>query len=299
MDTPMEINALKAFVAVAESQSFSLAAERLFITQPAVSKRIRGLEEELGQPLFDRVGRRVRLTEAGELLLPRARQLLRELDEIRASIANLDAAVSGHLPMATSHHIGLHRLPPVLGRFVRTFPAVELDIRFMDSESACRQVADWRLDLAVVTLSDWAREQLVAIEIWPDPLLVTVERNHPLAQLESPALEDLLAHPAVLPDRGTWTRDLVEQAIARAGGRLRVAMSTNYLETLAMLVSVGFGWSLLPEALARRDGFVVLEIEALRLSRSLGVVHHPERSLPRAARAMLETLQQEQTKRTG
>ncbi len=299
MDTPMEINALKAFVAVAESQSFSLAAERLFITQPAVSKRIRGLEEELGQPLFDRVGRRVRLTEAGELLLPRARQLLRELDEIRASIANLDAAVSGHLPMATSHHIGLHRLPPVLGRFVRTFPAVELDIRFMDSESACRRVADWRLDLAVVTLSDWAREQLVAIEIWPDPLLVTVERNHPLAQLESPALEDLLAHPAVLPDRGTWTRDLVEQAIARAGGRLRVAMSTNYLETLAMLVSVGFGWSLLPEALARRDGFVVLEIEALRLSRSLGVVHHPERSLPRAARAMLETLQQEQTKRTG
>ncbi len=286
----MEINALKAFVAVAETRSFSLAAERLFITQPAVSKRIGGLEEELGAPLFDRVGRRVRPTEAGELLLPRARQLLQELEDMRQSIASLGDSVSGRLPMATSHHIGLHRLPPALREFVRRYPAVELDIRFMESESACRRVHDWRLDLAVVTLSDWAREHLTTIELWRDPLFVTIHRDHPLARLNPATLDDLLKHPAVLPDKGTWTRDLVEQAIARAGGELHVTMSTNYLETLAMLVSIGVGWSLLPDSLARRDGFVVLDIAALELSRSLGVVHHPDRSLPRAATAMLAML---------
>ncbi|HFE48063.1 MAG TPA: LysR family transcriptional regulator [Chromatiaceae bacterium] len=286
----MEINALKAFVAVAETQSFSLAAERLFITQPAVSKRVGGMEEELGTPLFDRAGRRVRLTEAGELLLPRARQLLKELEDMRQSIASLGDAVGGRLPMATSHHIGLHRLPPALRGFVRRYPAVELDIQFMESESACRQVHDWRLDLAVVTLSDWAREHLIAVELWNDPLFVSVHRDHPLARLTSATLDDLLEHPAVLPDKGTWTRDLVERAIVRAGGKLHVSMSTNYLETLAMLVSIGVGWSLLPESLARRAEFVVLHIDALKLSRSLGVVHHPDRSLPRAARAMLEIL---------
>ncbi|MEQ9508335.1 MAG: LysR family transcriptional regulator, partial [Alloalcanivorax xenomutans] len=136
----MDTQSLQAFMAVAESGSFSGAAERLFLTQPAVSKRIAVLEQQLGARLFDRVGRRIRLTEAGEALLPRARKVLQELEDMGRAINNLTGEVSGTLRIGTSHHIGLHRLPPVLRRFSREYPQVRLDIHFIDSEEAWEAV---------------------------------------------------------------------------------------------------------------------------------------------------------------
>ena len=113
----MDLGALDAFVAIADTGSFSAAGERLFLTQPAVSKRIAALEAQLGRRLFDRVGREVALTEAGLALLPRARRILAELDDSRRALGNLDAEVGGRLSLATSHHVGLHRLPPLLRAF--------------------------------------------------------------------------------------------------------------------------------------------------------------------------------------
>ena len=128
----MDLANLSAFIAIAESGSFSGAAERLFLTQPAISKRIAGLEQQLDVRLFDRLGREVTLTEAGRALLPRAYQILNVLDDTRRALTNLNGAVSGRLTLATSHHIGLHRLPPLLRVFTRQYPAVALDIQFMD-----------------------------------------------------------------------------------------------------------------------------------------------------------------------
>ena len=110
----MDIQNLSAFVAVAESGSFSAAATQLHITQPAVSKRISLLERELNSPLFDRTGRRARLTQAGDRLLVHARTILHQINLAQQEIRDLSATVSGSLHIATSHHIGLHRLPPVL-----------------------------------------------------------------------------------------------------------------------------------------------------------------------------------------
>ncbi|WP_163014523.1 LysR family transcriptional regulator, partial [Pseudomonas viridiflava] len=105
---------LNAFIAIAEIGSFSGAGERLHLTQPAISKRIAGLEQQLNVRLFDRLGREVSLTEAGRALLPRAYQILNVLDDTRRDLTNLTGEISGRLTLATSHHIGLHRLPPVL-----------------------------------------------------------------------------------------------------------------------------------------------------------------------------------------
>ena len=108
----MDLASLNAFIAIAETGSFSLAGERLFLTQPAISKRIAGLEQQLKVRLFDRLGRVVSLTEAGRALLPRAYQILGVLDDTRRALTNLNGEISGRLTLATSHHIGLHRLPP-------------------------------------------------------------------------------------------------------------------------------------------------------------------------------------------
>lgn len=108
----MDLANLNAFIAIAETGSFSEAGERLHLTQPAVSKRIAGLEQQLGVRLFDRLGREIGLTQAGRALLPRAYQILNVLDDTRRALTNLSGEVSGRLTLATSHHIGLHRLPP-------------------------------------------------------------------------------------------------------------------------------------------------------------------------------------------
>ena len=123
----MELAALQAFVEVAERSSFSEAAEALYLTQPAVSKRVAQLETELGTRLFDRIGRRVSLTDTGTRLLPQAKRLLNDARELRRMASDLSGEVRGRLLMGTSHHIGLHRLPLPLKRFTESFRDVELD----------------------------------------------------------------------------------------------------------------------------------------------------------------------------
>ena len=179
----MEINELKTFVAVAEQASFSLAAKHLYLTQPAVSKRVTALEEQLATKLFDRVGRRVCLTEAGKALLPKAYGILKEIDESRRMIANLSGQVRGRLSLGTSHHIGLHRLPPILRAYISRFPEVELDLHFLDSEAGCDEIERGKLDLAVVTLPPTPPPAISVLQIWDDPLDFVVTPDHPLARL--------------------------------------------------------------------------------------------------------------------
>jgi DNA-binding transcriptional LysR family regulator len=285
----MDIASLKAFLAVADAGSFSLAAERLFLTQPAISKRIASLESELDARLFDRIGRTVSLTEAGRALLPRARRILVDIEDSVRAISSLSGEVHGTLRFATSHHIGLHRLPPALKAFTLQYPDVRLDIRFMDSEAACVAVEHGELELAIVTLPPDPSPNLSLDPVWEDPLGIVVSHEHPLAGQRRMALSALLKHPAILPATGTYTRQIAEQAFSEAGASLDVALSTNYLETIRMLVSVGIGWSLLP--LTMLDGQLRhIHVRELQLQRTLGVVAHRERTLSNAALALQKLL---------
>ncbi len=285
----MEFAALKAFIEVARKGSFSLAAETLYLTQPAISKRVAGLEQELSVRLFDRVGRQIFLTEAGHHLLPRAEQMLQEEADIRRSLSNLSGEVGGRLAMATSHHIGLHRLPPTLRTYTERFPGVALDIQFMESERACLAVAQGELELAVITLPLEAIENLSAREIWHDPLCVAVGRDHPLAKTGRLSLRELVTYPAVLPSRGTYTRTLLDQSVSAHRLQVNCTLETGYLETLKSMTGIGLGWGLLPEILLD-DQMTRLEVPELALSRSLGMVTHHKRTLSNAAIAMTQLL---------
>ncbi len=283
----MDINTLKAFVAVAETGSFSLAAERIFLTQSAVSKRIAVLEEELGVKLFDRIGKSTSLNETGRNLLPRAINMLQEMEDIRRSISNLSGDVTGVLTMGISHHIGLHRIPSILRRFRQRHPNVQLDIRFLGSEAACHAVAQGKLELGIVTLPTEPPPNLDIIQLWHDPLQLVVSQEHPLAQIAHPTLEDLVKHPALLPGMGTYTRNILEQALTPRELKIDVAISTNYLETLKTMATTGIGWSLLPEIMIDSSELHVIDIHGLNLYRTLGAVTHSARTLSNAANAML------------
>ena len=281
----MDVASLKAFITVAEHGSFSTASEHLFLTQPAISKRIAALETELDTPLFDRIGRQISLTQAGQALLPRAQQILREIEDSKRVIRNLSGDVSGLLSIGTSHHIGLHRLPPVLRAFTKAYPDVELDIHFMDSEEACRAVEHGDLELAIVTLPLQPSPVLQTKLVWPDPLCVIVGKSHPLARNQQLTLKQLAEHKAVLPARGTFTREIIEQAFVKHHVNVNINLSTNYLETIKMLVSVGLGWSVLPESMLSKD-IKAIPAQGLKLKRELGMVWHKARTLSNAAQAM-------------
>jgi DNA-binding transcriptional LysR family regulator len=285
----MDTGSLHTFLTVAEKQSFSEAADALYLTQPAVSKRIAALEDELKTRLFDRIGRKISLTEAGRALLAHAKTILLEMEDSKRAIANLSGSVGGRLSIGTSHHIGLHRLPPILRQYSAAYPEVELDLHFMDSEVACRAVLGGDLELGIVTLPPTPLPDLHSEEVWPDPLVVVVGRDHPLAKEAKASLRQLAGYPAILPSMGTYTRQLLEQHFAPMGLSLQVGMSTNYLETIKMMVSVGLGWSVLPASMLSPE-LVSIPIAKISIARQLGMVHHQARTLSNAAHAMMQTL---------
>lgn len=287
----MDIASLQAFVTVADSGSFSVAADHLRLTQPAISKRIAALETDLNVRLFDRLGRAVRLTEAGTVLLPRARRILSEVDDSRRALRNLAGTVAGSLIIATSHHIGLHRLPPILRTFTAQYPQVRLDMRFMDSEIACAAVLRGEVELAIITLPPQIEPPLETLPLWLDPLIAVAAHSHPLAALNPVTPQLLAGYPAILPDETTFTRRMVEDGLAQFGVKPSVAFATNYLETIKMMVIVGLGWSVLPHTLL--DGELVeLPIAGLAMQRVLGAVRHTSHTLSNAAGALLNTLRE-------
>jgi DNA-binding transcriptional LysR family regulator len=285
----MDTQNLLAFELVAESGSFSLAAERLHLTQPAVSKRIALLEEQLGSSLFDRIGRNISLTEAGLALLPHARAVQRELAAARQSVRDLSGAVAGQLRLATSHHIGLHRRPPVLSEFSRKHGAVQIDQDFMDSVQAYEVIMQGKAELAIVTLAPVREASVVTMPIWPDPLDFMVGKQHILARAPGLGLQALSEHPAILPGLNTYTGQIVARLFSQHHLTLQVSMATNYLETIRMMASVGLGWTVLPRSMCD-DTLVRLRVGDTHIERTLGMVYHRGRSLSRAARAFIDVL---------
>ena len=285
----MDTEALKAFIQVAETQSFSAAAEKLFLTQPAVSKRITSLEASLEHRLFDRLGRRVELTEAGHALLPKAIAIINEIEDTSRSIRELAGGVSGSLRVTTSHYIGVYHLPPVLRSFVSAHPEVKLHFEFLDSEKAYQKVLAGDCEIAVVTLAAAPVPLVNSHQIWTDALDFVVANDHPLSGASGVSLQELSTHISIMPDLNTVTGRIAKRCFDQANLEIKHSMTSNYLETIKMMVSVGLGWSVLPRALVD-DQIQAIKVEGIALSRELGIITHSKRSQSNAARAFYELL---------
>ena len=285
----MQIGQIIAFLAVAELESFSKAAEELHLTQPAVSKRIRQLEAAMNTNLFDRIGKRSILTPNGRAFRPHAERILDELQTYRSGLSRQQDAPSGSLTLATSHHIGLHRLPQVLRDFKIRYPKVDLDLHFMDSEDACTAIVNNELELAVVTLPESPDEGLVCEPVWVDQLVVVLAPDHPLAQAAAIGPADLLPHAAILPSVGTFTRRIINTLFARSQAEVKIILETNYLETIKVMVAANLGWSILPANMLD-DDLVGKPLAGLRVTRPLGIVTRKNRTLSLSSVAMIELL---------
>jgi DNA-binding transcriptional LysR family regulator len=284
----MDIQNIRAFIMVADTRSFSRAAEKLHITQPAISKRISTLEFNLDCRLFDRLGKNIQLTEAGEALVPGYQRILEEIDETERIISNLRTHVSGQLRFGTSHHIGLHRLPPILREYTLQYPDVELDIRFMDSEQAAELILKGVIELALITIPDTIEKPLATIPVWSDPMQCVVSRDHELAKQKTVSRQQLAEHGVLIQAHSTHTRDIIDRALKPAAIN-KVIMESNYLETIKAMIQSNLGWGVLPESMID-DSLHKLTVRGVNMERRLGILLHGSRTISSSANALIEIL---------
>lgn len=284
----MELSSLEAFVAVAKQSSFSAAAKKLNLTQPAVSKRVASLEEQLNTTLFNRVAKSISLTAAGKRLLPKAEALLQQADDIQRYAATLKKPVTGRLSVTMDHYISAYRTPAVLKAFIQRYPQVKLDISFADLDEALSLLKQGETELALSSLPDELAPELEVKTIWQDSLVFVVAANHPLAQQQQATLSQLSAYEGALPNKNHAIFRIVKNAFTESGATLSVVSQTNNLESLKALAGAGLVWTVLPETMFDAS-LIKLPIKH-QLSRKLGVIRLNQGEITNAAQQMIKTL---------
>jgi DNA-binding transcriptional LysR family regulator len=291
----MNVRQLEYFVAVADELNFTRAAARCHVAQSALSYQVSRLEREHGVTLFERTSRSVRLAAAGELLLPRARHILTEIDTAGSELAALTGVVTGRLQlgMIGSTDQAAPSVERALAAFHHRHPAVEIAIRDTGSHHMAEQVRSGELDLAFVGLfADQVSPELVHRVLAVEPLVAVVDAGHALAASAVVGLAELASHGPFVEMRGeSGLRHQVDAAFARAGVVREIAFELSTSGSLIRFVGLGFGSGVVPRsAAASRTDVHVIDLDDPDARHPVSLVHrHPEPSAP-SARALLSLL---------
>jgi len=288
----MELDQVTAFLEVARNQSFSRAAEKLYRTQPAISAQIRALEEEFGQKLFDRLGRRIFLTPSGEVLFEYGERLLALHRETMQRVREAHGLVAGQLVVGANEATCLYVLPQIFAEFKRKHPQVGINVYRSFSHKILQKMAASEIDVGIVTLPV-TQNNLKVIPIFEDELHVMVPAGHPFAKRSSVKVEDLVKEPLIFP-KGGYTRELLERIFRKYRKQLQISMELASVESIKKFVGVGLGVSLLSRSYAEmecKSGVLKLvPIHGMKLVRRLGLVYRTDRHLSRAAQAFAEVV---------
>ncbi|HVV07707.1 LysR substrate-binding domain-containing protein [Amycolatopsis sp.] len=246
----MELRQLEYFVTVAAEGNFTRAAEQVHVAQPGVSAQIRRLERELGQELFDRSGRTVRLTEVGAAVLPYARAALAAVEGARRTVDELTGLVRGHVAvgMVTSHNVDL---PGLLAGFHDDHPAVEITLTEANSDHLIAGLRAGTLDAALLALGPEPPPELEILVVVEEAITAAVGHRHELAGRDSLPLKGLRDRPLISLPPGSGIRSHLDQACAAAGFSPRIAFEAGAPPMLAKLAARGLGVAILPDSLAR------------------------------------------------
>ncbi|MBA3029428.1 MAG: LysR family transcriptional regulator [Desulfobacteraceae bacterium] len=267
---------LAAFKALAETESFSRAAEKLFRTQPAISQAIRSLETELGQSLFTREGRKSSLTQAGQIFLVHVHDVFETLEQGKLRIDALKDLKEGKLTLSTSDTTAYYLLPEVLKAFRDQYPGVDVRIHCKPSPVSAEQVLSREADLGIVTLPV-DHPKLVAEPLMLREDVVICSFTHALAGRKKIGFKDLEACPLLLLDRGSNTRTYIDQRLARAGFNPKITMELGSIEVIKRLVQLGFGLSIVPLISVQREieegTLKALDLFKKSDCRTLGVIY--------------------------
>jgi DNA-binding transcriptional LysR family regulator len=290
---------LQTFADVVRLGSFSAAAARLNLTQPAVSLQVRQLEKKLGLRLIERVGRKATPTAAGRVLLRHAGQIDAAVNAALEDVAQHTRAVTGRVRIGIGATACIHILPPILSDLRRRFPQLDLMVNTGNAPEILRDIEENSLDLGLVTLPPKSRSQSLgrALEVTPlidDDFVAICPQKHAALRLPDPATPAALANlPLVIPEPGGNTRSLIDGWFAAGGLTPKAGMELDSVEAIKQLVGAGLGCSVLPGmALATPDARRGLAVHALKpkLTRQLALVLRRDKPLSRGLRETVAAL---------
>lgn len=271
---------LKTFLAVTRHRNFTRAAEERFLSQPAVSRQIQQLAEGLGTPLFEHVGRSLHLTDAGRTLLPLAEEILGSIERATEAVQSHREATRGRLRIGASSTPGIHLLPPLLGRFHRAYPDVELNYEVDDSAGIEQGLVRNALDLGFVGARP-THGSLRARRFADDEIVCFANPSHPLAARPTVETDDLRAQLWITRKPGSATRQLFEAWLTRNGASMTRSIELEAPEAIKALVVAGIGISFMSAAGLQRDlreGRVAqLAVSGLDLIRPIYLVRHADK----------------------
>ena len=294
IDRSVTLRQLRTFVTVADLTSFSLAAQQLRLSQPSVSYQVKELEEALGLPLLDRLGKRVSLTEAGSVLYSYARRTLNILDEASLALEEMRGIKRGNLRVGASTTVGIYLLPAALGAFKKLHPGLVISLEIGSRVRVQEQVLRNELDLAVVgpALKD---PELTIIPFVSDELVVIAPANHSLAGRRALTLKDLEGQSFIMREPASGSRASFEKAARKAGVKLDVAMELGSNGAIKHAVESGLGLAVISryacalEVAGKR--LVELHVRGFPIRRDWHIVHLRRRRLPATVLAFMEFLQ--------
>lgn len=290
----MELRQLRYLVAIADEGSFTGAAERSHVAQPALSQQIRRLEEEVGVTLVDRTTRRVRMTAAGIALVERARRAIAEIDAGVAELNELTGVRAGRVSIGAMQTLGPFDLSRLLAAFHARYPEVELAVREEPSEALADRLRSDALDLAFLSVTERIQGGGLSFKrLATEEVVAVLPVEHPLAGREAIDLDELREDRFIGYREGSMLRRLLEGAAAEAGFAPRVAFESNEVDRIRSMVARGLGVSLLPRSDVEGDGVAValVSVERPSLSRDVTLVWRTERRQAPAAAAFLDLAQ--------
>jgi len=287
----MDIRQLEMFRAVAEERSFTRAAERLHVSQSAISRQVKLLEDELGGQLLHRGGKGATLTAQGELLLRLAHRMHRDMQDVMGQIAETHGLLRGSLTIAGGMTVCMHVLPRVLRQYRKLYPGVELRVVSGPTEAILRQVRGHEVDLALLTLP-LAEKDLEVVPVLKEEMVVVTAPGHPLARPRAVDAQAIARFPLILYEAGSNSRRVQDRLFAEANLQVKVAMETENVEIIKAMVGAGLGITLIPWAAIAKDAksgrFGLTRLRGRHLWRETGWVYLKSDYVPRPVTAMLE-----------
>jgi len=248
----INLDRLRIFRAVAEARSFTRAAEVVHLTQPGISKHIKQMEEYYGIPLFDRLGKKVALTQAGEILSEATEEIMASATAAEQRIEELKGLHGGKLVLGASFALGIYVLPGVLAAFRKRYPAVEVTVDISLSAKIMAKILANKLELGLVS-QEAHDPRLFAKQFMTDELIVVVPSNHPWANRKRIRPQELMRETFIMAARGAGVRAAVEERLKQKGIVLTNVIDFGNVEGVKRAVEAGLGISIQPRSVVQRE----------------------------------------------
>ena len=292
----MHIETLKVFCDLVDLQSFSMAAERNFITQSAVSQQVRALEEKYKRRLLERVrGRReIRLTPAGEVFYKESRNVLASYSQLEENLRGLVGKIGGTVKVATVYSVGLHELPSKVREFMKKFPSAKIDMEYSRTTRVVRDVLNGTVELGIVAYPE-PRRGLTIVPMPSHRLVLIAPPDHPFAKRSKLKIDDLQGQDFVHFERDVPTRKAIDKILRDHHVEVNKVAEFDNIETIKRAVEVGFGIAIVPHpavvAAVAAEQLAVIRLAEQDWERPVGLIYRNDRTLSLAAKKFASLLE--------